>query len=98
MEYLHSLSQGGGKGCQSWATPSVPFPRLPGLGSECQTTSRGSASLPSVFLSARHFAASQLLLGMACAVTHFADKKPKALAKEAVVFLFSQAAAEGWPQ
>lgn len=46
MEYLHSLSQGGGKGCQSWATPSVPFPRLSGLGTERQTTGRGVPVYP----------------------------------------------------
>lgn len=89
MEYLHSLSQGGGKDCQSWATPSVPFPPLPGLGSECQTTGRqGELPVyPASSRSARHFAASQLLLGVDRAATHFVDEKPEAWAKELMVFL-----------
>lgn len=90
MEYLHSLSQGGGKDCQSWATPSVPFPPLHGLGSERQTTGRGELPVyPASSRSARHFAASQLLLGVDRSVTHFVDEKPEAQAKEAMVFLQS---------
>lgn len=88
VEYLHFLSQGGGKGCQSWATPSVPFPPLPGLGSERQTTGRGSCQftrrLPECQALCSISAASWSGL---CCVTHFVDEKPEARAKEAMVFL-----------
>lgn len=46
--------------------------------------------------SARHFAASQLFLGVGCAVTHFADEKPEAQAKEVMVFLKSAARQLQW--
>lgn len=59
MEYLHFHSQGGGKGCQNWAIPSVPFPRL---GNSTRRQAGGSASLPSISLCARHFTGSRLLL------------------------------------
>lgn len=45
MEYLHFHSQGGGRGCQNWAIPSVPFP---GLGNSTRQQAGGSASLPGV--------------------------------------------------
>lgn len=57
MEYLHFHSQGGGKGCQNWAIPSVP---VPGLGSSTRRHAGGSASLPSIFLHVGHFIGSQL--------------------------------------
>ena len=62
MEYLHFHSQGGGRGCQNWAIPSVPFP---GLGNSTRRQAGGSASLPGVSLRARHFTGSQLLFGVA---------------------------------
>lgn len=53
MEYLHFYSQG----CQNWAIPSVSFP---GLGNSTRRRAGWSASLPSIFLHARHFIGSQL--------------------------------------
>lgn len=61
VEYLHFHSQGGGKGCQNWAIPSVPFP---GLGNSTKRSAGWSASLPSIFLYARHFIGSQLQLAV----------------------------------
>lgn len=86
MEYLHFHSQSGGKGCQNWAIPSVPFP---GLGNSTRRRAGGSASLPSVSLCARHRIGSQLPLGVARVLWPILQMRKQAQ-------VLSQAAVEVW--
>lgn len=87
MEYLHFHSQSGGKGCQNWAIPSVPFP---GFGNSVGRRAGGDASLPGVSPGARNLiGGSQVLPGVARALWPILQMRKQAQG-------LSQAAAGLW--